>query len=222
MRKIILFAAAAMFTVAANAQDENSTQNTSWFTTEDPTVSVTKTRRNFVTAFGSVQGWGKYHSWGFGHFGLEYDRVLRKNWSVGAVGLHAPMNGNGIDDGYAQEEEFTFVGAKVNYYLPVVRGRLWFRFGAGVGVGWHKVTGYDMGLMDPPGMPAPALDTYVKPHLIVDAWGVLRATRWLALRFAPLLLSPSQLIVGGKHNAPYNDSMFRYVNMGAIGATVKF
>ncbi len=131
------------------------------------------------------------------------------------------MNGNGINDGYAQEEEFTFAGAKINYHLPVVRGWLYFRFGVGGGVGWHKVTGYEMG-WNLNNTPVPALDTYVKPHLMVDAYWVLRATRWLDLRFAPLILSPSQLIVGGKHNAPYNDSMFRYFNMGTLGATVRF
>lgn len=203
--------AAAMMAVGAHAQ------NLSWRKTEDPAV-----RKNSVTVFGSMQGWGKYHSCGFGHFGLEYDRALPYNLSVSAIGLYAPMNGNGIDDGYAQEETFTFAGAKVNHTLTVVRGWLYFRAGVGGGVGWHKVTGYQMGDMLPPAMPAPALDTYVKPHLMVDAYWVLRATRWLDLRFSPLLISPSQLIIGGKHNAPYNDSMFRYFNMATLGVTVRF
>ena len=212
MKKVLFLVAVAVFSLTgANAQDG------SWRRSEEPSA-----RKNSVTAFGSVQGWGKYHSWGFGHFGLEYDRALPHNLSVGAIGIYAPMNGNMIDDGYAQEETFTFAGAKLNYNLPVVRGWLYFRIGVGGGVGWHKVTGYEMGWMEPPGIPAPALDTYVKPHLMVDAYWVFRATKWLDLRFAPLIISPSQLIIGGKHNAPYNDSAFRYFNMGTLGATVRF
>lgn len=212
MKKLLLMTlAAAMAAVGANAQSVSRNEG-----------ETSDARKNSVTALGSVQGWGKYHSWGFGHFGLEYDRSLSDKLSVSAIGIYAPMNGNTIDDAYVQEETFTFAGAKVNYTLPVVRGWLSFRVGVGGGVGWHKVTGYQMGEMQPPATPAPALDTYVEPHLMVDAYWVVRAAKWLDLRFAPLLASPSQLIVGGKFNAPYNDSMFRYFNMGTLGATVKF
>lgn len=210
MKKVILMVTAAvMATVGVSAQ------NISWRKTEDPGAC-----KNSITAFGSVHGWGKYHSWGFGHFGLEYDRALPHNLSVSAIGLYAPMNGNGIQDAYVQEETFTFAGAKINYNLPVVRNRLYFRVGVGGGVGWHKTTGYQMVYPNPDH--APAFDTYVKPHLIVDAWLVLRVTRRLDLRFSPLIVSPSQLIVGGKFNAPYNNSLFRYFNLGSLGATVRF
>lgn len=201
--------------IVAMSVSAQTTGSVSWRKTEDSGA-----RKNSVTVFGSVQGWGSYESWGFGHAGLEYDRVLPLNFSVGAIGLYAPMNGNGIEDGYAQEEEFTFAGAKINYNLPVVRNWLYFRVGIGGGVGWHRVTGYQMGW--PGGDPAPAFDTYVKPHLMVDAYWVLRATRWLDLRFSPLLVSPSQFIVGGQFDAPYNNSTFFYFNMGTLGATVRF
>jgi len=219
MKKLLL-SAAAVAIVVASAIDAGA-QSGSWRKTDDGAA-----RRNSVTVMGSVQGWGKYGSQGFGHFGVEYDRALPYGLSVSATGLHAPMNHNTVMDGYVQEETFTFAGAKLNYNLPVVRNWLYFRVGLGGGVGWHKVTGYEMGYMDPPpaeGRPsAPAHDTYVKPHLVVDAYWVLRATRWLDLRFSPLVISPSQLIVGGRFNAPYNDSTFRYFNMGTLGATVRF
>ncbi|MDR2937114.1 MAG: hypothetical protein LBU80_07235 [Rikenellaceae bacterium] len=216
MKGAFLFAVVAAVMLAATGA---RAQGRSWRKTEDPWA-----RKNSVTALGSAQGWGKYHSWGFGHVGLEYDRMLRGGLSVSAIGLYAPMNGNTIEDAYVQEETMTFAGAKVNYNIPVVQGWLYFRFGLGGGVGYHKATSIDMGWVEPPEEPVtrPALDTYVKPHLMVDAYWVLRATRWLDLRFSPLILSPSQIIVGGKFNAPYNDSAFRYFNMGTLGATARF
>lgn len=214
MKKAILVAVIAVTTAVGT-----SAQTTSWRKTEDHWAG-----KNSITVFGSVQGWGKYHSWGFGHVGIEYDRILHHGLSVSAIGLYAPMNGNTIDDGYVQEETFTFAGAKVNYNIPVVRNVLYFKVGIGGGVGRHKATGYEMGWPIDPGnaTPAPALDTYVKPHLMVDAYWILRATRWLDLKFSPLIVSPSQIIVGGKFNAPYNNSVFRYFNMGTLGAAVRF
>ncbi len=123
-------------------------------------------------------------------------------------------------------ENFWFAGAKLNYNLPVVRNWLYLRIGLGVGTGFHDVTNYYLGGFQDPDdyvpTPIPTPGLKVKPHIIVDMYWVFRATQWLDLKLAPLIISPSQLIFGSKFNAPHNNSTYLYFNCFNLGATVRF
>jgi hypothetical protein len=207
MKKVIIMATVAvMAAVGATAQ---SARNPTWRKTDEHWA-----RKNSVTALGSLFGWNAYHSWGVGHIGLEYDRFLRRGLSVSAIGLFAPMYGSG-------RESFSFAGAKANYSIPVVRNWLFFRVGIGGGIGWYRAVDFPEGVWNEH-TPRPAPGTYVKPHLMVDAYWVLRVTRRLDLRFSPLLYSPSQFIVGGRIEAPHIHTTFKYINWGTLGVTVRF
>jgi hypothetical protein len=118
-------------------------------------------------------------------------------------------------------ENFAYVGAKVNYNLPIVRNWLYFRAGIGAGVGVHKSTHVFGGELYRG--PSIALDTYVKPHVMVDMYLVLRASRWLELRFAPLIISPSQFLFGSTFDEPYNNTTYLHWNaFGTLGISVRF
>lgn len=167
-------------------------------------------------------GVGAYNSCSFyPHFALEYDRMLFHNLSFSALALYAPMKYRFATDAYTQTENFYFVGAKVNYNLPVLRNWIYIRAGLGFGAGYHNITGYSMGWTETE-TPEPSTEDIIKPHIIADVYWVFRATKWLELRFAPLILSPSQIVFGSKFNKPYNDKMFFYTSMYALGVCVRF
>ena len=189
----------------------------SWRKTDDHWA-----RKNSITVTATTMGFSNYTGLGFGHINLEYDRALPYNLSISAVGVYAPLPTTGTADAYTVFETFWFAGVKVNYNLPVVRNWLYLRIGAGIGVGIHDVSRvmfsgwFDEG-------PPPAPRKWVKPHAIVDVQWVFRATKWLELRFAPGLVSPSQFIVGSKFDDPYFRSPYCYYNMlGTLGVTVRF
>ena len=219
---LLLAAAALPLTVSAKNGEKNS-----WRKTDDHRV-----RKNSITATAGLWGISNYNSLGVGQLNLEYDRALPYNLSVSGVGLFAPCRGQTNSDTYTQEEIFYFAGAKVNYNLPVVRNWLYFRVGIGVGVGYHNILDRSMGMCyggcdnpDPnnnPG-PLPPIKDRVKAHFIADAYWVFRASKWLDLRFAPLILSPAQVIIGSKFNSPWDDKTFVWTSyFGTLGISVRF
>lgn len=118
------------------------------------------------------------------------------------------------------EENFAFVGAKINYNLPLVRNLLYLRAGIGAGVGFHKTTDYFMG--DTP-LPAPPLDKFVKSHGMIDLYLTFRVSKMMELRVSPLIVSPSQMIFGSKFDVPYENTSYIYWNpLGTLGITVRF
>lgn len=217
MKRLIFFTIlfASSLPIALFAQEA---RKISWRKTDDHWV-----RKNSVTFSATTFGHSRYNGMGMPQYNLEYDRHLPYNLSVGAIGLYAPLKWDAATDTYTMRESFWFAGAKVNYNLPVVRNWLYFRVGVGAGVGYHKVRGFDMGWPQTPPVSAPPAEDRVKPHFIVDAYWVFRAAKWLELRFAPGIISPSQFIVGSKLDAPYNDSVYYYWNMlGTLGVSVRF
>ncbi len=156
----------------------------------------------------------------FAAVGLEYDRVLRARWSVGAVGLYAPICHAGERAGaWDRDGAFVFVGARASYTLPVVRGWLYFRLGAGGGIGvQHRHESAHRG-----DVPAPDHDTHIMPHLLIDGNWVLRVSRAVDLRFSPLVVYPSQYIFGlGSSLHRTSDTKFEYANFFPLGVTVRF
>jgi hypothetical protein len=126
-----------------------------------------------------------------------------------------------MTDSYEMRENFAFAGAKVNYNLPLVRNWLYLRAGIGGGVGIHKATCIDMPYLTRDA--EPALDRYIKPHIMVDMYLIFRATRWLELRFAPLLKSSSLFLFGSKFNVPRNNKTYSFWDSeGMLGVTVRF
>jgi hypothetical protein len=219
MRRLFFFLILAVTTMAVlpaavMAQDA---AKTSWRKTDDHW-----TRKNSITVTGSALGFSTYGVNGFGHINIEYDRALPYNLSVSAVGVYAPMQTSMIADTYRNYENFWFAGVKVNYNLSVVRNWLYLRIGAGIGAGYHNVTKINFSGWFDEG-PPPAPRNWVRPHAIVDVQWVLRATKWLELRFAPGIVSPSQFIVGSNFDDPYFRDTYCYFNMlGTLGVTVRF
>lgn len=81
------------------------------------------------------------------------------------------------------------LNAMAYYRLPVVKSRLFLRFGAGVGVGYHHMTRQadDAKDMD---------KDKVLPYLNVECAWILRVTRGFELKFSPtILLAPSEFSV---------------------------
>jgi hypothetical protein len=220
MKKFLLSSLTLLLFLPSSGQIQEPARS-SWRKTTDHWA-----RKNSLTFTTSFLGYSSYEAVAilpeFPALNLEYDRIVYQNLSVSAIGLYAKLDSSMVDDAYEMHENFLFAGAKVNYNLPLVRNWLYLRAGIGAGVGVHEATGYVMGMTSRPVFP-PALDTYVKPHVMVDMYLVFRATRWLDLRFAPLLLSPSQFLFGSKFNAPYNNTTYFYWNpMGTLGVSVRF
>ena len=210
MRMMILSAA-----VAAMAAVSASAQNVSWRKAEDPAAF-----KHSLTANFSAMGFFGNEARSFGAIGLEYDRALRRNWSVGAVGLYAPICHQGTKAGeWPKDGAFWFAGARAGYTLPVVRGWLYFRVGAGGGIGvQHRHESAPWGEV-----PAPTNDTRIMPHLMVDGNWVVRVSRRVDLRFSPLVIYPAQYIFGlGASLHRSGDTKFEYANMFPVGATVRF
>lgn len=198
-------------------------EKSGWRKTEDHW-----TRKNSITATVSSFGFTNYNGLGFAQFNLEYDRVLPFNLSVSAVGIYSSCELGGFStDVYTLYENFWFAGVKANYNLPVVRNWLYLRMGIGGGVGYHNILNREFGMCKDENCgwqgALPPLENKVKGHMIIDIYWVLRAARWLELRFAPLLISPSQVVFGSKINTPYNDRTYACFNaFGTIGITVRF
>ncbi len=198
MKKVILTSAAAVM-VAAGA----SAQSGSWRKSEAPPARKHSITAHFspLVLFDSGDG--------LGAIGLEYDRALPHNLSVGAVGLYAPLYKTRRYDG-----TYWFASVRAGYTLPVIRGWLYFRVGAGIGIGVQP--GYFTQGDTPEVF---YIRTRVDPHMIIDANWVLRVSRRVDLRFSPLVVYPSQYIFG-LGSSPY--SRFEYINMFPVGATVRF
>ncbi len=216
MKKLILLPGLALLVFASSQGRAQDTGNYSWRKSDDHWA-----RKNSITLTTSAFGMTAYNGVAFPVFNLEYDRIIYRNVSVGAMGFYAKVRGGWTTDTYTMEENFFFAGAKVNYNLPIVRNLLYFRTGIGVGVGVHEPTDYNMGWTTTP--PPSGLESCVKMHGIVDMYLVFRATRWLEFRVSPLLLSPSQFIFGSKFDAPYYNTTYFYWNpLGTLGLSVRF
>jgi hypothetical protein len=212
MKRFFLFLILTLLSlpVALSAQD---VRKPSWRKTDDGW-----TRKNSITLSTSVMNFSSYNAMSIFPLTIEYDRALRYNLSVSAIGIFAPLEGAAATDTHTVREHFWFAGAKANYNLPVVHNWLYLRIGLGMGVGYHiEPDEFSGGIW---GKPEPPVQRWVKPHFIVDMYWVFRAARWLELRFAPGFISPSQFIVGSKLDRSY---IYYYYNaMGTLGATVRF
>jgi hypothetical protein len=215
MKKFILLGVMLLLFVPLGGQAQESAKS-SWRKTGDHWA-----RKNSLTFTASTFGFSGYNGLSIPTFNLEYDRAVLGNMSVSATGIYSNFRYGASTDSYTMNEIFVFAGAKVNYNLPVVRNWLYFRAGLGAGVGVHKSTDVFGGELYRG--PSIALDTYIKPHVMVDMYLVFRAARWLELRFAPLLISPSQFLFGSTFDKPYNNTTYFYLNaFGTLGVTVRF
>ena len=211
-RIILIFLCCATAFSKIDAQEANKP---SWRKTNDNWE-----QKHSIVLTASILGVGGYNSFGlfYPHFNLEYDRIAFHNVSFSAIALYAPMKFTFATDTYTQTENFYCIGAKVNYNLPVLRNWLYLRTGLGFGAGYHNIIDYSMVGTTP----EPSPKDIIKPHIIADVYWVFRATKRLELRFAPLIISPSQIIFGSKFNKPYNDMTFFYTGMYTIGASLRF
>lgn len=132
---------------------------------------------------------------------LEYSRRIKGNFYWGTA-FSARWNlGSFVDydwDGYGLDpyhntvaQDIYKLDAMAYYRLPVVKSRLFLRFGAGVGAGYHRMVesaGNDF---------EKDLDKdKVLPYFNVECAWILRVTKGFELKFSPtLLLAPSEFAV---------------------------
>lgn len=130
---------------------------------------------------------------------LEYSRQLKGRFYWGTTFSARWHQGNpvvydwdgiGCDPYHNTVAQDIFkLDAMAYYRLPVVRSRLFLRFGAGVGVGYHHMTRQadDAKDMD---------KDKVLPYLNVECAWILRVSKGFELKFSPtILLAPSEFSV---------------------------
>lgn len=130
---------------------------------------------------------------------LEYSRQLKGRFYWGATfstrwhqGHFVDYNWNGIGCSPYRNtvaQDIFKLDAMGYYRLPVVRSRLFLRFGAGAGVGYHHMTRHadDAKDMD---------KDKVLPYLNVECAWILRVSKDFELKFSPtILFAPSEFSV---------------------------
>ncbi len=189
-----------------------SAQQPSWRKTDDGYWDRENVLRVGISATSS-SGLGV----GFLPMTIAYDHNLGHNFTIGGVIHSAHHFFRTSTDSWSVDDVSVFAGVKAGYDLKVAR-RLRLRFGLGAGVGFHYI--YDLSpgeLGSPQHFPT---DRWL-PHLMVDIYWAWRVGRNLELTFAPLILSPSQLIFH-----PWDDDYFSggYYNSNIlpIGLSVRF
>ena len=200
MKKIILTFVAALFCTALSAQQS----------------------KNTLTFAPSLFGIGSNEGASLATAGFEFDRVLRDKFSVSAMWFHSGYAWHlmgGLDDDY--DRYFHFAGAKLNYTIPVSRRWLLFRVGLGAGVSRHYEELSDHYMSQHRVVKLVEASPKYKFHVIADAWWVVRAGRRVEFRFAPLLVSPSQLLVGSTLDDP-EKTPFAWCNFMTLGLGVRF
>lgn len=181
----LLTVAAICVPVALSAQNP---KDRSWRSGDDGFWE----RKNLLSV-GIANISGNGFDFGFGPLTIAYDRRTGSGITVGGM-FHVARNFFTFTfDGYQIGEASLFAMARVGYDLKVAR-RLYLRFGLGAGVGLHEI--YDISHGDvgspPPPPDLPHLQTL--PHLMADIHWVWRVGRHTELAFAPLVISPSQII----------------------------
>ena len=128
---------------------------------------------------------------------VEYSRQLKGNfywgvdfsarWHLGSL-MSYDWSGHGSDP-YRNTvaQDIYKLDAMAYYRLPVVKSRLFLRFGAGVGAGYHRILKH----VDND------LDKYrVLPFFNVECAWILRVTKGFELKFSPtILFVPSEFSV---------------------------
>lgn len=126
---------------------------------------------------------------------LEYSRQIERNWYWGTTFTAAghsstrmsyDWSGMGRDPyGNTADQDVYKLSGMVFYRAPVIRSRLFFRIGAGAGVGYHRIRSL--------GDVRNARDKAV-PYLTVEGAWILRAGKHFEMKFSPLvLLVPSEI-----------------------------
>ena len=130
---------------------------------------------------------------------VEYSRQLKGNfywgadfsarWHLGSL-MDYDWSGRGPDP-YRNTvaQDIYKLDAMAYYRLPVVKGRLFLRFGAGIGAGYHRM------IRDVDGEKDMDKDK-VLPYFNVECAWILRVTKGFELKFSPtILLAPSEFSV---------------------------
>ncbi len=150
------------------------------------------------------------HGQGMVRLKLEYSRQIRGNlyWGCSASAMTTAgylWEGDGFEPGGCSynnfsQDIFKFDGMAF-YRLPVIRSRLLFRVGAGVGVGIHRILDYEELFRN---------DCRLLPYLNIEAAWILRCAKGFELKFSPtVLLVPSEFSVspvklgGPTHKIPW-------------------
>lgn len=136
---------------------------------------------------------------------LEYSRQIKGNFYWGTafsarwhLGSHTNYDWDGFGPSPYRNtvaQDIYKLDAMAYYRLPVVKSRLFLRFGAGVGAGYHRVAD---------DAENPLEGDKVLPYFNVECAWIVRVTRDFELKFSPtLLLVPSEFSVSpGRLGAP--------------------
>ncbi len=152
---------------------------------------------------------------------IEYDHVVGRNFSVGAMGHYASYPATIVTDSYEIHEHFAMLGAKASYSLPIVRGKLYLKFGLGVGVGYHDIFDVSLGWVDQEyyeryGWVYDKLTSQGvwRLHLLADIHWIVRIKKRHELKLSPLPIAPSRFIFAPKgFDEPHVSPYFTY-NLG--------
>lgn len=128
---------------------------------------------------------------------VEYSRQLKGNfywgvdfsarWHLGSL-MSYDWSGHGSDP-YRNTvaQDIYKLDAMAYYRLPVVKSRLFLRFGAGVGAGYHRILKHVDNDLD---------KDRVLPFFNVECAWILRVTKGFELKFSPtILFVPSEFSV---------------------------
>ncbi len=157
-------------------------------------------RKNLISAGTSLLSMNGYpSSVGIFPVTIGYDRRIVAGFTLGVTAHYANHLITFVTDSYEVYEHMAFFGAKAGYDIPIVRNRLYLRVGLGAGMTYHHIINRSWGMMDyPPGedpRPAGPLKDMTRFAVSADLHWVFRVTRSMELMLAPLIFSPSQIII---------------------------
>jgi hypothetical protein len=192
-----------------------SAQRASWRSGDDGYWERKNVLSVGISAF-SASGLGM----GFAPVTIAYDHNLGHNITLGGV-IHSSNHFFRIvTDSYEVDDASVFAGVKLGYDLKIAR-HLRLRFGVGGGVGFHYIsdisTGWGYTLPDNVHTPTER----ALPHFLVDVHWAWRVGRNLELTFAPLVLTPSQLIFHPWDDDYFSGGYYNY-NFIPIGLSARF
>lgn len=150
-----------------------------------------------------------------GRFKLEYSRQILGNlfWgcslaSYGHSSQWATYDCISSSDCYRNtvDQDIYKLDGMVFYRLPVIRSRLFFRVGAGAGIGWHCIRSVN--------------DEYIRrnrllPYLNIECAWILRVAKGFEMKFSPtILILPSELSVSPAKLGASTDAVPMITDLG--------
>lgn len=150
-----------------------------------------------------------------GTFKIEYNRQIKGKlfWGAG-FSTHVYIDPLFVTDYFDSDYDDNTVGQSVYkldgmifYRLPVIASRLFFRVGAGAGVGCHRFIPID---------DQHEYSRKIRPYINLEAAWILRVSRGFELKFSPtLILIPSEFSISPLKLHASDNSTLWFADVGA-------